>query len=179
MGDFESFQPLANNNNGYASLGTKLRNNNSSTSKIIYYLQTGVLATEKTKPYNITVKFLAPFVTDPDDDEKLIIDYSQAEDDVNELELLQNGEFQRFAEIQTMKMAHYLQQVRQIEILKMQAEYVRDDCDNIWFIYANKIVYQRCEKTQLDDGDLAQEELEAEQLMQQQTEMFMRELQEY
>ena len=109
-GDFESFYPLANNNNGYASLQLKLRNQQSNLSKIIYYLQTGVLADNKTKPYNITVKFLAPFVPDPEDYEKLIIDYELPEgEEVNELELLKNREFQRFAHIETLKMAHYLQ----------------------------------------------------------------------
>ena len=32
-----------------------------------------------------------------------------------------------------------MQKVRHIEILQMQAEFLRDDCDNVWFVYASKI----------------------------------------
>lgn len=49
-------------------------------------------------------------------------------------------------------MAYYLQKVRQLEILKMTAEFVRDDYDNIWFTYANRISYRRIYKNYLDGG---------------------------
>ena len=26
----------------------------------------------------------------------------------------------------------------------MQAEFVRDNCDNVWFVYASKVQYRRC-----------------------------------
>ena len=26
----------------------------------------------------------------------------------------------------------------------MSAEFVRDNCDNVWFVYASKIQYRRC-----------------------------------
>jgi len=38
MGDYESFMPIADNNKGFKSLDNKLRNTNSSMSKVIYYL---------------------------------------------------------------------------------------------------------------------------------------------
>lgn len=44
MGKYENFMPIADNNNGFNRLPEKLRNSNSSMSKIIYYLQTGVNA---------------------------------------------------------------------------------------------------------------------------------------
>ena len=78
--------PIADNNKGFKSLDNKLRNTNSSLSKVIYYLQTGVLASSATKPYNITVKFKAPFEKDPNDDleQAMIINYAQY-DKVDEL----------------------------------------------------------------------------------------------
>ena len=59
-----------------------------------------------------------------------------------------DGEFQKYAEVQCYKIAHFLQQVRQIEILKMMAEFVRDDQDNVWFVFANKISYRRIAKAE-------------------------------
>ena len=41
--------------------------------------------------------------------------------------------------MQCLKMGFFLQKVRQIELLQMSAEFVKDDCDNVWFVYANKI----------------------------------------
>ena len=88
-GDYESFMPIADNNKGFKSLDNKLRNTNSAMSKVIYYLQTGVLASSATKPYNISVKFKAPFERDPNDElgESMIINYNQF-DKVDELQLL-------------------------------------------------------------------------------------------
>ena len=37
-----------------------MKQSNSLDAKIVYYIQTGVLANEKTKPYAITVNFKAP-----------------------------------------------------------------------------------------------------------------------
>ena len=45
--------------------------------------------------------------------------------------------------MQCLKMGFFLQKVRQIELLQMSAEFVKDDCDNVWFVYANKIQYRR------------------------------------
>ena len=78
-GDHETFMPIADNNKGFKSLDNKLRNTNSSLSKVIYYLQTGVQASPLTKPYNITVKFKACFEKDPTDEleEAMLINYNK------------------------------------------------------------------------------------------------------
>jgi len=47
-------------------------------------------------------------------------------------------------------MCYFLQKVRQIEILKMTAEFVRDDYDNVWFTYASKISYRRIYKNYIE-----------------------------
>ena len=39
-------------------------------------------------------------------------------------------------------MAYYLQKVRNIEVLAMDAEFLKDDADNVWFSYASKIQYR-------------------------------------
>ena len=53
--------------------------------------------------------------------------------------------------MQCFKIAQFLQQVRQIEILSMLAEFVRDECGNIWFIYASKIHYRKVETEEFND----------------------------
>ena len=77
-------------------------------------------------------------------------------------------------------MCYYLQKVRQIEILRMTAEFVRDDFDNIWFTYANQISYRRIYKNYIEGFA---NEIDAEKqnvkFQNQQTDMFTRELQEY
>eukprot|EP00353_Schmidingerella_taraikaensis_P001509 CAMPEP_0185599730 /NCGR_PEP_ID=MMETSP0434-20130131/82901_1 /TAXON_ID=626734 ORGANISM="Favella taraikaensis, Strain Fe Narragansett Bay" /NCGR_SAMPLE_ID=MMETSP0434 /ASSEMBLY_ACC=CAM_ASM_000379 /LENGTH=49 /DNA_ID=CAMNT_0028229231 /DNA_START=628 /DNA_END=777 /DNA_ORIENTATION=- len=46
----------------------------------------------------------------------------------------------------------------------MLAEFVRDDCNNVWFTYANKIVYRRVVKKD-DDIQVDEEALrEAEKI---------------
>lgn len=71
-GEYENFMPIADNNKGFKNLNEKLRNQNSSMSKIIYYMQAGVnapgstlaglsLPSQAKKSYNITVNFKAPF----------------------------------------------------------------------------------------------------------------------
>ena len=44
-----------------------------------------------------------------------------------------------------------MQKVREQEILQMQAEFIRDECDNIWFVYASKIHYRKYRKPQALD----------------------------
>jgi len=38
-----------------------------------------------------------------------------------------------------MKICYYLQKVRNIEVLQMKAEFLRDENDNIWFTFAKDI----------------------------------------
>ena len=153
VGEYESFVPISNRNFSN-DLPNKLRTNLSSTSKLIYYLQTGVLDKTNKQPYHISIKFKAPFVTDPNDFEKQVIKYDTY-GEANELALLENREFEQYCQIQCLKIGHYMQQVRQTEILQMNAEFIRDDCDNIWWTYANKIQYRKVErkKTQEEDAE--------------------------
>ena len=60
----------------------------------------------------------------------------------DELELLYKGKFKDYARVQCLKMCHYLKKVRNIEILQMNAQFLKDDTKNIWFSYANNIHYR-------------------------------------
>jgi len=41
----------------------------------------------------------------------------------------------------------------------MHAEFIRDDCDNVWFVYANKITYRRMVKP-ISEGLISEAEKE-------------------
>lgn len=116
---------------------------------MIQYIQSGVQATEKTKPYNITIKFKAPLDESSYESAQAEIFYEAFRLE-NELDLLMAGQFERYAYNQCLKICHYLQKVRQMEILKMTAEFVRDDFDNVWFTYANHISYRRVKRGYFD-----------------------------
>lgn len=58
---------------------------------------------------------------------------------MKELELLQTGQFEKYAYNQVLKICYYLQKVRNREVLQMTAEFVRDLEDNVWFVHANQI----------------------------------------
>lgn len=68
--------------------------------------------------------------------------------------------------------------MRQIEILSMVAEFIRDDQDNVWFTFANKITYRRC--IIKIERDPAEEEAAREfnELQEQKTQFYARELME-
>ena len=73
--------------------GNELRKSSSKDSKILYYIQTGVQASEQTHPYAITIKFKAPFVIAEEDEEGeeiTSIDYEGFKS-VNEYGLLKNA----------------------------------------------------------------------------------------
>lgn len=42
-----------------------------------------------------------------------------------------------------MKICYYLQKVRNIEVLQMKAEFLRDENDNVWFTCAKDIHIRR------------------------------------
>ena len=130
---------------------------------MIYYIQSGVRASEKTRPYNITLRFKAPLDETDDETAAREICYEQFRLE-NEQALLRQGNYERYAYLQCLKMCYYLQKVRQIEILKMQAEFVRDDCDNIWFTYANRIHYRRIYKKYVE-GFASVEEAEKQGML--------------
>lgn len=57
-----------------------------------------------------------------------------------EIELIRNEEMHpSYCYKQCMKMCYYVQKMHNIEILKMRAEFARDDCDTIWFVNASQI----------------------------------------
>ena len=58
------------------------------------------------------------------------------------MELLYKGKFKEYARVQILKMCHYLKKVRNIEILQMQAYFLKDDTRNVWFSYASNIQYR-------------------------------------
>jgi len=52
-------------------------------------------------------------------------------------------------------MCEYLQKNKNIEILQMKAEFLRDSHNNVWFVHAKDFEYRKCPNTQglesLDD----------------------------
>ena len=55
---------------------------------------------------------------------------------------MQSCRYRDYAYIQLLKMCHFLQKVRNIEILKMHAQFLKDDNHNVWFSYAYDIHYR-------------------------------------
>ena len=45
--------------------------------------------------------------------------------------------------MQCMKMAYFIAKLHDIEVLRMQCEFLKDDNNTIWFSYADQIVYRR------------------------------------
>jgi hypothetical protein len=74
----------------------------------------------------IIVDFFAEF------DEQGKAEYSYFKEMPEDLSLLEQAKFQLYAEKQTLKICHYLQHVRRIEVLKMRVEFFRDQNDNVW-----------------------------------------------
>lgn len=83
----------------------------------------------------------------------------------DELTLLKEGDFKRYAYQQCLKMCHYMKKVRNKEILSMHAEFLRDDTDNVWFSYATNIKYRECNSrvSWKENTDLNEEQVEAHQ----------------
>ena len=64
-------------------------------------------ASEKTRPYNITIKFKAPLDETDDETAAREICYEQFRLE-NEQTLLRSGQFERYAWMQCLKMCYYL-----------------------------------------------------------------------
>ena len=80
----------------------------------------------------IIVKFYAPLkVKNPGD--RIEYNYRTLGDDV---ELIQSDQF-KYCLKQCYKMAYYISKLYQIEILRMQCEFLKDDNKTIWFTYAD------------------------------------------
>jgi len=75
---------------------------------------------------------------------------------IDELKMLREKKFKEYAHQQCLKMCEFVKKKRRIEILGMKAEFLLDDCQNVWFSYAYKIIYRRSkdssEATDLDGG---------------------------
>ena len=117
-----------------------LKKSKQTLGNIINYIQTTV-KDEKGVGQAIDIRFRAP-LNDLDEDtqkEEINYDFNSLGED---LDLLKQKRFKRYAEKQCLKMAYYLQKVRNIEVLAMDAEFLKDDSDNVWFSYASKIQYR-------------------------------------
>ena len=97
----------------------------------------------------------------------------------DELSLLQAGEFKKYAYQQCLKICHYVKKVRNKEILKMRAEFLKDSCGNVWFSYASGITYRECggRVAWKEAGELNDEQVLAHQRAQQ--DMLRREMEQY
>lgn len=90
----------------------------------------------------IIVKFYAP-MNMQDTGAKIEYSYKSLGEDV---ELIQTDEF-KYCLKQCYKMAYFISKLHDIEILRMQCEFLKDDNRTIWFSYADQIVYRsiKCE----------------------------------
>lgn len=120
--------------------------------KEIEYLQTRSTCTRPsvTKPISEPVSYNVEFKAPLNDrnaqsaKQEIFYDYSQYPDD---LELLKEERYKDFCQKQCLKMCYYIKQTKKLEILKMHAEFQRDDCNNIWFTFANKVHFRRLNRT--------------------------------
>ena len=84
------------------------------------------------------IKFYAPMdVTKPD--ERIEYNYRSLGDDV---ELIQTDQF-KYCLKQCYKMSFFVQKLYNIEILRMQCEFLKDDNKTIWFTFADQIAFRR------------------------------------
>ena len=93
----------------------------------------------------IIVKFYAP-MNMRDTSHRVEYNYRTLGDDV---ELIQTDPF-KYCLKQCYKMAYFLSKLHDIEILRMQCEFLKDDNKTIWFSYADQIVFRRI-KSQNED----------------------------
>ena len=86
----------------------------------------------------IIVKFYAP-MNMRDTSHKVEYNYRTLGDDVD---LIQTDPF-KYCLKQCYKMAYFISKLHDIEILRMQCEFLKDDNKTIWFSYADQIVFRR------------------------------------
>jgi len=88
------------------------------------------------------VTFFAPIdeTSDSTAKQEICYDYFGMED---ELSMLQNEHYQDYCMKQCLKICYYLQKVRQIEVLQMKAEFLKDENNNIWLSYIKEIHIRR------------------------------------
>lgn len=95
--------------------------------------------------------------------------------------LLQEDRYSEYTMKQCLKVCHYLQKVRQIEVLQMKVEFLKDENQNVWFSFAKDLHIRRM-KQHINLIQLKQED-NSETLAQQhkhaQEELLRNELKEY
>ena len=74
-----------------------------------------------------------------DPKQRIEYNYKKFGDDV---ELIQSNQF-KFCLKQCFKMAFYISKLYEVEVLRMQCEFLKDDNKTIWFSHASQIVYRR------------------------------------
>ena len=84
-------------------------------------------------PQEMSFHFFAPIADDSHE-----IDYSYAKMP-KELDLLQEANYSVFMHKQCLKIGKYLQKVRGVQVLQMEAQFVLDDNKNMWLSYASNI----------------------------------------
>lgn len=67
----------------------------------------------------------------------------------DDVELIQTDQF-KYCLKQCFKMAYFIAKLHEIEILRMQCEFLKDDNKTIWFSFADQIVFRRI-KSKNDD----------------------------
>jgi hypothetical protein len=86
------------------------------------------------------VRFYAPLDHQGPDDE-IVYDFKKFGEEV---ELLKAGDDYTYCLLQCYKMCFYVQKMHQTEILKMKAEFSKDENGTIWFVFASQIGQRRC-----------------------------------
>jgi hypothetical protein len=124
--------------------------------KEIEYIQTRATCSRPSvnkplsEPISYDIEFRAP-LNDHDAQsakEEIFYDFKKYGDD---LELLKEERYKDYCVKQCLKMCYYIKQTKKLEILKMHAEFQRDDCNNVWFTYANKVHFRRLNRSQANE----------------------------
>ena len=106
--------------------------------------------------------FFAPLNEESQESADLEIDYS-SKSMPDDLQLLIDSKYTEYIKKQCLKISHYLQKVRSIEILQMKVEFLIDENKNLWFSYAKDIHIRRVKKKNLimSDPKVMQESMDA------------------
>ena len=126
----------------------RMTNNKRLLERDIYFIQGAVKDTNGTQEPrgvgdSMTINFRAPIEEQSPQSASNLINYS-LENFQEDLDLLRQHKFEEYALRQCYKIANFMQQTRSIEILQMQAEFLRDENDNVWLSNAKKIEYRWC-----------------------------------
>ena len=79
----------------------------------------------------------------------IVYNYRDQGEDVN---LIQNDEF-KYCMKQCYKMAYFVQKLHDIEIVRMQCEFLKDENKTIWFSFASHIAYRKMKVKEDDQRD--------------------------